>query len=412
MVLLDVLDRLRSELDIELSALHVHHGLSPAADAWQEFCARLCASRGVPLTVARVRVEQKGLGVEAAARLARYRAFLAQPVDYVVLAHHLDDQVETVLHNLLRGAGVRGLAGMPEVRTLGPGPEILRPFIEVPRAVITQYARGRRLAWVEDESNCDEARARSFLRRQILPRIEARFPAYRQSVLRASRHLLEADALLAELAALDLGESARTGRLKVAQLAALSPPRARNLLRFWLESQGAPLPEAVRLNETLRQLSTAGRDSQVEIPYGGVVLRRYRGEVWLEPARPLPPADWSMPWHGQASLDLPELALCLQSTETLGRGVSRKALEQHQVVLRLRRGGERLRLDCRGPRRSLKKLLQEGRLPPWLRARLPLVYLGPHLAAVPGIGVDCAWAAAPGEPGVVFDLVPLAGEDG
>lgn len=406
-VLLDLLHRLRQELDLSLSAVHVNHQLSPQADRWAEFCAQLCAARGIPLQVATVRVRGiRELGVEAAAREARYRVLTAQPADYVLLAHHLDDQAETVLLNLLRGSGVRGLSGMPAVRQAG-GPMLLRPLLNVPRSVILAYAQRRRLRWVEDDSNGDRLLTRNFLRHEILPRIEARFPAYREAILRASRHLAEADSLLDELGALDLQRTLHDGRLLVAGLARLSPARRKNLLRVFFQAQGAPMLEAARLQEMLHQLLSAAGDARIELRWHGFVLRRYRGEAWVESDRPAPPPDWHRPWRGEARMTLPELGCVLEFTPAEGLGLALGAIQGQALELRLRRGGERLRPDCRRPRRSLKKLLQEAGVPPWLRERLPLLCWGETVVAVPGVGVDCTWQAKPGEPGLMPSLLPL-----
>jgi tRNA(Ile)-lysidine synthase len=412
-VLLDLLDRLKGELDFRLAAVHVNHQLSPHARGWARFCAELCDARGIPLRVAAVKVRgRKDLGLEAAAREARYAVLLAQPADYVVLAHHLDDQAETVLLNLLRGAGVRGLSGMPALRRAeGPGPEagptILRPLLDVPRGTLLAYGRQRKLQWVEDESNDDAALSRNFLRAEVLPRIEGKFPAYRETILRASRNLAEASSLLDELGGIDLAQALRAGRLETRYLAGLSAARARNLLRVFLQSQGAPMPDAERLEEMLRQLVGAGAGARIEIPWGGFVLRRYRGEARVENLRPPPPDGWSRPWRGEALLRLPDLGCQLEFVPAVGEGISLAALRAHPVTLRLRQGGERLRVDCRRPRRSLKNLLQEAAVPPWLRERLPLLWCGEHLVAVPGIGVDCAYQAQGDDPGLLVRTGPL-----
>lgn len=406
-VLLDLLDRLRGELDFSLSAVHVNHQLSPHASEWARFCQSLCDARGVPLHVEAVKVSKRNkLGLEAAAREARYGVLLAQPADYVVLAHHLDDQAETVLLNLLRGAGVRGLSGMPTLRPAA-GLTILRPLLDVPRATLLAYAKQRKLAWVEDESNMDVSLTRNFLRGEVLPAIEQKFPAYRETVLRASRHLAEASALLDELGGIDLVHGVRDGRLDTRYLAGLSQARAKNLLRVFFLSQGASMPDAIRLQEMLHQLSTAGSGARVAIAWGGFVLRRYRGEAWVEYAAAAPDPAWRATWKGQASLRLPALGCLLEFVPAPGQGISLAKLAEHAVTLRLRHGGERLRIDCKRPRRSLKNLLQEAAVPPWMRERLPLLYCGEHLVAVPGIGVDCAYQAQDGDPGLLVRSLPL-----
>jgi tRNA(Ile)-lysidine synthase len=417
-VLLDLLDRLKGELDFSLAAVHVNHQLSPNAQDWARFCADLCAARGIPLHVEAVKVRgRKDLGLEAAAREARYAVLLAQPADYVVLAHQLDDQAETVLLNLLRGAGVRGLSGMPRVRgqdsgfriqgEAGPPPTILRPLLDVPRAVLTAYAGQRKLRWVKDESNEDTALSRNFLRATVLPAIENKFPAYRDTLLRASRNLAEASVLLDELGNIDLAQGVRDGRLDVRYLAGLSQARAKNLLRVLFASQGAPMPDAIRLHEMLRQLLAAGSGARVEIAWGGFVLRRYRGEAQVEYAAAQPDPSWQASWKGEAVLRLPQLGCMLEFVPATGDGISLARLQEQPVSLRLRRGGERLRIDCKRPRRSLKNLLQEAAMPPWMRERLPLLYCSQHLVAVPGIGVDCAYQAQAGEPGLLLRTVPL-----
>jgi len=171
----------------KVAAAHIHHGLSPNADRWARFCRRLCKQLGVPLTVRRVRVAKKGEGVEAAARTARYAALAKLPFDVLALAHQLDDQAETVLMNLLRGAGPRGARGMPK-RASFHGRVLVRPLLDVPREAITAYAREHRLKWVEDESNASDAFTRNFLRLRIAPLLSERYPRWREALARAARH--------------------------------------------------------------------------------------------------------------------------------------------------------------------------------------------------------------------------------
>ena len=170
-----------------VEAIHVHHGLSPNADAWAAFCRRLCKRLGVPLKIQKVKVVTRGEGLEAAARRARYAAFEKIPSPMIALAHNLDDQAETVLMNLLRGAGVRGARGMLPESSLGRK-TVLRPLLGMPRAAILAYAREHGLEWIEDESNADESLTRNFIRRRVGPLLEERFPAWKTSLARAARH--------------------------------------------------------------------------------------------------------------------------------------------------------------------------------------------------------------------------------
>lgn len=406
-VLLDILDRLRSELGYALSALHVNHQLSPHADRWAEFCAGLCQARDIPCTVAAVTVSRRpGESLEALAREARYQAFYARPADFVVLAQHLDDQAETLLLQLLRGAGVKGLSGMPLLRQREGGglaslSALLRPLLEIPRGEIECYARARGLQWVEDESNTDISFQRNFLRHRLLPVLGRRFPAYRRTLGRASRNLAEAAQLLDELAQLDAARAFVQDGIKLDVLAGLTPARAKNLLRYCLAGQGAPLPGAERLEEILRQLLHAAPDANVRIALGGIEIRRFRNEVRILPqAVPLPPGlEWA--WRGGAELALLEGRLSFR--QTVGEGIGLNWLQACAVTIRLRCGGERLRPDCRRPARSLKHLLQEAGVPPWQRDRLPLLFRGNDLIWAAGIGTACACQAKPGEPGMVVE---------
>jgi len=194
-VLLDLLARRGSQ---PLAALHVHHGLSPNADLWTAFCERFCAERGVPLAVERVEVARdSGEGLEAAARSARYAAYARRAEPFVALAHHLDDQAETVLLQLLRGTGLKGICAMPQLRPLaGSGVTLYRPFLATPRAAIRAYAKQAGLEWIEDESNASRAHDRNYLRHEVAPLLDARFPGWREATARFSRHAASADQIL------------------------------------------------------------------------------------------------------------------------------------------------------------------------------------------------------------------------
>ncbi|HJW24069.1 MAG TPA: tRNA lysidine(34) synthetase TilS [Rhodocyclaceae bacterium] len=274
-VLLHLLVRL--DLGSRLSAIHVHHGLSPNAEGWTAFCADLCATLGVPLQVERVAVDDSsGLGREAAARNARYEAFARCGADSLLLAHHQNDQAETLLFNLVRGAGITGAAGMPAERRLG-ALRLLRPLLGVPRSDIEAYAREHGLAWIDDESNDDTGFSRNFLRHDVLPVIEGRFPAAAACLAGAAAHFSEADLLLADLAETDWRASSEGDCLPMAALQRLSPARLKNLLRYRLRRLGWRVPAARRLEEFVRQLLEAAPDTRpaLTLPDGEMrVLRR------------------------------------------------------------------------------------------------------------------------------------------
>lgn len=373
-----------------LSAIHVNHQLSPNAARWAAFCGRLCDRLGVPLHVRQVEV-RRGNSTEAAARDARYRAYAGLRSDRVVLAHNRDDQAETLLLQLLRGAGPRGLAAMAVMRPAAAAmPAVLRPLLEVPRIEIERYARRHRLRWIEDESNEDRAYLRNFLRHDVLPLLESRVPGSGATLARAARHQAEASELLNVLAQRDLGRLVPGQALPAGKLARLDPARARNALRWFLRLNGVTMPDADRLEEALRQSVEARRDAQVCVDLGGVGLRRFRDALYL--VRPLPPLspDWQVAWDGGV-MPLPGLGGTLRLVRRKGRGIAAHWLQDQALTVRVRRGGESLRPQADGRARTVRNLLQEAALPPWVRERLPFIWLGDRLAAVPGLGIDAEY---------------------
>jgi tRNA(Ile)-lysidine synthase len=353
-----------------VEAIHVHHGLSPNADAWAAFCRQLCKQWKVPLTVRRVKVAKKGEGLEAAARRARYEVFAKSKADCIALAHNLDDQAETVLMNLLRGAGVRGARGMLPESTQGKK-TLLRPLLGMPRAAILAYAREHGLEWIEDESNADESLTRNFIRRRVGPVLEERFPGWKTALARAARHFSTRQA------------------------------GAEDLLRQFLQAQGLRAPSEAKLVEMLKQLTASG--SRTLIEHDGARLRVYRGKVFhdrdLAAFRPVT-------WKGEPRLALPELGGELRFRPVRGRGI---AAEAKPLQIRIRKGGERLQPDARRPRRTLKNLFQEAGVPPWERDRVPLLARGDDVVWVAGLGIDVKYRAAKKERGFLPEWRKMPG---
>lgn len=279
-VLIHVLSQLG--LSGRLSALHVHHGLSPNADAWSAFCTDYCAALGVPLTVRRVAVgPSTGRGLEEVARQARYAAFVDTDADCIALAHHRGDQAETVLHNLLRGTGVTGAAGMPVERNLCQR-RLLRPLLNVSRREIETYAAAHGLEWIDDESNADQSLTRNFLRHQTLVELARRFPAAEVALAQAATNFAEAAELLDDLAEQDWLRARDGDAACLANLRDLSPARLKNLLRYRLRCLGWRVPVAARLAEFARQLQAADIDRHPELLLPEGIMRAGRGRLlWL-----------------------------------------------------------------------------------------------------------------------------------
>lgn len=404
MVLLDLLLRLRDEHGFELAALHINHQLNVRADDWAALCARRCRRCHVPFREVRVEVNRDDArGLEAAARAARYAVFSEQDADAIVLAHQLDDQAETLLLQLLRGAGPRGLAGMPSVRALASGDaaRLVRPLLEVPRARIEAYARRHRLHWAQDDSNRDTALDRNYLRHEILPLVQKRFPAYRQTWLRASRNFADLSEIAEECAAADAQGALEPDGLRLSRLSTLSPARARNVLRWYLAREGLLAPPRELLEQMFRQFVQGRPDSQPEVELAGVRLYRQRGLLKLAPAPSAGPGDWEVPWIGERELLLPGGLGALHFERVAGVGLAADRLLAGRLVVRSRRGGERIKLAPNRPSRTLKNLLREARLSPWERERLPLLALDDAVIWVAGLGLDSRFAAGPGEAGVL-----------
>ena len=409
MVLLDALAGLRAAMPVAVSAVHVHHGLSPNADAWAAFCAAECARRGVALTLRRVQVARApGDSLEATARTARFAALASADADVIALAHHADDQAETLLLQLLRGAGPHGLAAMPAARAAG-GPVLIRPLLALPRTALATYARERNVAWIDDESNADTGLRRNYLRHEIVPRLAAAFPGYPATLVRAAAHNAEAAHLLDELAVLDAGdagganddETATLDRAVLVALAKRSPARARNLLRWFLRRHRLPPPSTARLAAMQEQLVRAAPDARVRVAHAGIEVGIFRGRIVVHAPAVAP---FSLAWSGEPTLALPHGVL--EFVPTQGEGLAASVLRATAVTVRRREGGERLRVAIDRPSRAVTRLLYDAGVAPWQRASLPLLWCGETLAAIPGIGIDAAFRATAGAPGIVLHWHP------
>jgi tRNA(Ile)-lysidine synthase len=395
-VLLHALHESARESSGILTAVHVHHGLSPNADAWAASCRERCARLGVALDIVRVSLDREsGLGLEAEARRARYAVYASRPEPYVALAHHHDDQVETTLLQLFRGTGLKGVAAMPRLRALTPRVTLYRPFLATPRAALEAYAREKGLEWIEDESNAGRAQDRNFIRHEVAALLDTRFPAWRDSVARFSSHAADAQSLLDELARLD-GLPAQAGHALPLD-AGLTPSRRSNLLRAFLALNGLAMPAEARLAEMARQLWEAREDARVLVRHDEVAVTRHRGRARIEP---LTDAPARIPWHGEAHVDLGEPHGSVDFESGVGAGLAASRVGTGRWFFAPRSGGERLRLGAGRPSRTLRNLLQEHGLSAGERERLPLLFHDDALVWVPGIGIAAEYACAPGEPGL------------
>lgn len=403
-VLLHLLAANRDRLNVQLAAIHVHHGLQAQADAWGRHCESTCRALHIPLKQIELGLEVKaGESIEAQAREARYQA-LASAMgqgDLLLTAQHRDDQAETLLLQLLRGSGPAGLASMPRRSRFGPG-WLVRPLLDISRAELQTYANAHQIDWVEDPSNQDLRFDRNFIRHQLMPLLRKRWPAASVTVARSARLSSELQQLGDELAAQDMQacQGLWSGTLSVAALQSLSAPRLRSLLRHWVKRQGGAMPGSRHLQRILDECLKCREDAQPIVHWADQEVRRFHGALFL--GKPLPPHDprQVIPWLDEKPLVLPA-GIGQLRLEPAAQGVSAAQWHSARVEVHFRQGGERCLSAGFAHHRTLKNLLHDWLVPPWERDRLPLVYLDGRLAVIPGRLVCEPFLAAAGEAAVI-----------
>lgn len=387
-----------------LRAIHIDHNLQPQSGEWAAGCMAICAANDIPAKTLPVVVDlAAGKGLEAAAREARYAAFAADlTADEVLLtAHHQRDQLETLLLQLFRGAGVHGLAAMPP---FGRRDDLalLRPLLSVPAETIARYGREFGLAWIEDPSNSELDLDRNYLRHQLVPLLVSRWQAVERSVERSARLCAEAAEVLDEVAAADLAGVQDGNRLSVAGLLELPDSRRRNAFRCALRRLGLAVPSEKQLRGAISMLADARADAQPEVMWPGVSVRRYRGHLWLfaadEDPGALPISSRVIDWEPSAELDLGKVRGIIGAQSCMGEGIADRFFGG-ALSVRFRRGGEKFRPGHKMSTRQLKNLLQETDVVPWMRGHIPLICSGNELLAIGDLWINQDFAAAAGEPG-------------
>lgn len=379
----------------EVVALHINHQLSDYAADWQQHAQAFAKSLGVKFYCESVAVTECGRGLEDAARQARYGVFehFLQPNDVLLMGHHSDDQVETMLLRLMRGAGPAGLAGIRAQRTVGAG-LLFRPLLELSRQQLHQYAMQHNLSWVEDDSNTDTRFDRNYLRAEVLPKLAERWPGYQTRWQQSAHHCAQQaqnqdDVLAALLPSLDPRAERLGVSVSLDALQALAPEQQLSLLRYWLAQTGIQA-EFAALKEVQQQLLLGRADSKAEVRIGVVScgpkdMCRFNNRLYLLDVLPPLPADSDLKTLtlGESAVALPlgQLIYCSASAGAAS------ALAGRRIECRFRRGGERCKPAGRQHSQTLKKLLLEYRLEPWLRPYVPLIYIDGELAAVAGLWV-------------------------
>lgn len=391
----------RRPKELRLRAVHVNHGLHPSAPQWSKQCRELARELGVRLEVHAVSVVRTGgVSLEAAARDARYTllARVLQPGEFLLTAHHEDDQLETVLLQLFRGAGPAGLAAMPGIAPFAGG-WLARPLLSRSRAELEGWLRKAGLTWVEDDTNADETLDRNYLRRQVLPLIRRRWKGVGSAVCRSARHAAEAQRLLDAVARTDVERASNGADLFVPTLRALQPDRRRNALRYWVARSGSRVPDTSRLEELAGPVIDARPDANPRVSWGDVQVQRHADLLSIHAAQNVPlqcdPVTLEWSWKTSPVLELADTGGLLELKADPYGPIDLDVLPG-TLTVRNRHGGERLRPRRGGPRRTLKSLLQESHLPIGERARLPLVFAGATLLAVGSVWVDESVQCTPG----------------
>lgn len=376
----------------KVRAIHVDHGLSPNAPNWRAHCVQMCEALKIPLMIRQV-VCHSAVNIEEGARNARYDAFssLLEAGDALLIAHHQDDQAETLLLQLLRGAGIEGMGGMSPTKTLGHG-DLCRPFLSYSRRQLEAYATENNLTWIEDESNQNAQFSRNYLRHRIIPLLEQKWPGARRNLSRTARHCQQAQSNLDALARLDCLElEARRNTLSLTSLKHVSRARVVNVLRAWLKNNAIRAPSTHIMDRIVDELVLACKESPSSVAWGGVCVRRYQQSLYILDANKPGPvlSKDDLAWSS-----FPE-ALCLPHLKHTLVAVSAKTglrvPDAARIRVGFRQGGEVIRL--RGQTKSLKTLWQAWHVPPWQRDKIPLIYIDDCLAAVVGYAVSDVYYA-------------------
>lgn len=402
-VLLSLCSHLRDQWGIKCRAIHINHHLSPHALSWLTHCKKICEDYAITCTFHTLHIDPaSGDSLEEIAREKRY-AFFAEclsPGDVLLTAHHQDDQAETVLLQLLRGAGLKGLAGMPSIKSFAQGFHC-RPLLPYSRSDLAHYAAENQLKWIEDESNADLKFTRNFIRHKILAQLKKRFPSASATLARSAAYCAESQNLLEtfakELCVISQGTLDNT--LSVTKLIQLTSEKQRLVLRQWILSLGFPLPDSKKIKTIQLTVLTSSWDSLPCVHWGGVELRRYRDDLYLLPALREHDHQQTYEWDLVKPLPLAGVGE-LQATQVIGGGLR---ADLSPISIRFRQGGEIVDVPNRG-RHTLKNLFQEWNILPWERSRIPLLFAKDQFIGVVGYFIAKDFVAKPGDKGHEISL--------
>jgi tRNA(Ile)-lysidine synthase len=374
-----------SELKSKITAVYIHHGLQPKAESWAVHCEVEANRLAVNFRLLRVNAHaEMGESPEEAARNARYQALenLLDTNDVLLVAQHQEDQLETVLLQLFRGAGVQGLAAMPDLTTFGKG-QLLRPLLNISKAAIQDYAKQHHLIWVEDPTNLSDDFDRNFLRNQIIPLLKTRWPSVAKTVSRSALHCANAQQLLSELGDVLLSEvlNPDDNTLSISKLEQLPFHKQQLVIRQWFSLQSLKMPSATFIEELFRTVIHAKSSANPQLKKAGFVMRRYQDKLYcgkdLSGFKNLEGLVWA---QTENEILLPDNSVLQRQPANFGIPVS--LWQTAHVTVRFRQGGEKISLVGRQGQHRLKNLFQEAAIPSWERDFIPLVYFDEQLVAV------------------------------
>ena len=404
-VLLHILAQCRQLLPLTLSAVHINHGISSNAPIWSQFAQQYAANLGVVCQLYSVQLaRQGGESLEAVARKVRYEIYQQQECGAIALAHHQDDQAETVLLQLMRGSGVVGLAAMPKKRALSPSIDLIRPLLEVTRSELLLYAQAYQLTWMEDESNADICYQRNFMRHEILPRLSIRYPHITKTLGRAAHYFAQTSDLLAELAKIDCPEILSGAYLNQNAFKALPLNRQRNVLYWYLRTKGI-FPDEKQIGEIQKALQTVAPDKMPTFSVQGKHIYLAQGMLAVVPAFIPPLTETVIQWQGEKIIDILPWRRQLHFTLAQAGGVAADILA-FPLRLKTRQGGERIKLGFNQPHQTIKNLWQANHIPSWQRQRLPIIWGRNTLIMVPGAGIAYENVMDKNSQGIKLTWVP------
>ena len=391
----------KDQLKASVAAIHINHGLHEKANEWQNLCEAQCATLGISLTCKSVELtKQPRDSFEAQARNARYAAMKSamQAGDMLLTAHHADDQAETLLLHLVRGAGLDGLSGIRPIHKQGDY-WIARPFLATRRSELQQFLADQNGQSAEDPSNEDCSIRRNYMRHKVLPLLMQQWPAAIENLGRTAGHVQRASDLLNSAADTDLAHcnAEHANILDVERLCALDSERQALTIRQWARQNKLPLPEQRHLTELLRQLHDSDPESAFCVSWPGVDIRRYRGQLYIDTAMSPEPPLYEYEWDGRQPLQLPASVGSLQFDGKYPGSA---------LHVQNRSGSEQLKITAQKHHRTLKHLFQQSAVPPWLRAHIPILFRNDQCLAAGDLWVDTTFASELAEFGVRLEWQP------